>query len=113
MVIMYANYLLYWSSSLQTGFALSTYEADYITISSALREVLPLIKITEEINEVFPLHIHKPRFVCNAHKDNQYCIEKATSKKISPRTNHIALKYDHFRTHVKFWTGRNPIQTKK
>ena len=60
--IMYANYPVYWHSSLQTEIALSTAEVDYTAFSSALREVLPLMTIKEEINEVLSLHIPKPKF---------------------------------------------------
>ena len=37
MVFMYANCPVYWHSSLQTEIALSTAEAEYIELSSALR----------------------------------------------------------------------------
>ena len=110
MVIMYANCPVFWRSSLQTEIALSTAEAEYIALSSALREVLPMMTMMEEINEVFPLHIPTPKFVCKVHKDNQSCIKMATGNKFSPRTKHIALKYHHFRTHVK--SGRVDIQYK-
>ena len=62
----------------------------------------------EEINDVFPLLISKPHFVCKFHEDNQSCIKMATGTKFSPRTKHIALKYHHFRSHVK--SGRVDIQ---
>ena len=107
MIIMYANCPIYWRSSLQTEIALSTAEAEYIALSSALREVLPLMTMMEEIADVFPLHINKPNFVCKVHEDNQSCIKMATGTKFSPRTKHIALKYHHFKTHVK--SGRIDI----
>ena len=47
MVIMYANCPIFWRSSLQTEIALSTVEAEYIALSSALRQVLPLMKMME------------------------------------------------------------------
>ena len=47
MVIMYANYPIFWCSSLQTKIALSTAEAEYIALSSALRQVLPLMTMME------------------------------------------------------------------
>ena len=59
------------------------------------------MKIMEEINEVFPLLISKPNFVCKVNEDNQSCIKMATGTKFSSRTKHIALKYHHFRSHVK------------
>ena len=62
MVIMYTNCPIFWRSSLQTEIALSTAEAEYMALSSALRQVLPLMTMMEEINEVFPLLISKPNF---------------------------------------------------
>ena len=108
MVIMYANCPIYWSSSLQTEIALSTAEAEYIALSSALRKVLPLMTLMEEIHTVIPMHISKPNFVCKVHEDNQSTIKMATGIKFSPRTKHIARKYHHFRSHVK--SGRVEIQ---
>eukprot|EP00957_Ditylum_brightwellii_P172117 13103793-Ditylum_brightwellii.AAC.1 len=78
MVIMYANCPIYWCSTLQTEIALSTAEAKYIALSSALGEVLPLMTMMEEIDAVFPLHINKPGFVCKVHKDSQSYIKMAT-----------------------------------
>jgi len=107
-VIMYANCPIYWKSSLQTEIALSTAEAEYIALSQALREVIPLMTLMEEIHEIFPLHISKPNFVCKVHEDNQSCIKMASTDKFTPRTKHIALKFHHFRSHVK--SGRIAIQ---
>ena len=47
----------FWRSSMQTEMALSTAEAEYIALYSALRQVFPLMTTMEEINEVFPLLI--------------------------------------------------------
>ena len=57
MVIMYANFPIILRSSLKTEIAISTAEAEYIALSSALRQVLPLMTMTGEINELFPLLI--------------------------------------------------------
>jgi hypothetical protein len=100
-IIMYANCPIYWVSKLQTEIALSTAEAEYIALSQALREVIPLMTLMEEIHKIFPVHITKPNFVCKVHEDNQSCIKMANSDKFTPRTKHIALKYHHFKTHVK------------
>jgi hypothetical protein len=110
MVLMYANCPIFWFSRLQTEIALSTAESEYIALSAALRAVIPCMTMMEEINEVFPLHIDKPNFVCKVHEDNQSCIKMATGTKFSPRTKHIALKYHHFRSHVK--KGRIHIRYK-
>ena len=67
-----------------------------------------MMTMMEEINEIFPLNIPKPKFFCKVHEDKQYCIKMATGKKISPRTKHIALKYHHFRTSAN--SGKVEIQ---
>ena len=45
----------------------------------------------EEINEVFPLQIPKPKFVCKVHKDNQSCIKMATGKESLPEQSTLPL----------------------
>ena len=95
MVIMYVNCPIFWRSSLQTEIALSTAESEYIELSSALRQVLPLMTMMEEINELFPLLISKPNFFCKVHEDNQSCIKMEKGTQFSLRKKHIALKYHH------------------
>jgi hypothetical protein len=83
-VITYANCPIYWASRLQTEIALSTAEAEYITMSSSLHEVIPLMTLMKELHKVFPIHINKPNFFCKVHEDNQSTIEMATSEKFTP-----------------------------
>ena len=63
MVIMYANCQIFWRSSFQPEINLSTAEAEYIVLSSALRQALPLMTMMEEINVIIPLHLSQPNFV--------------------------------------------------
>ena len=98
--IMYAGCPVTWCSKLQTEIALSTAEAEYIALSQALREVIPAMRFLEELAPVIDLHIPTPNVHCNVFEDNTACISMATSKKFSPRTKHIALKYHHFRAAV-------------
>jgi hypothetical protein len=76
-------------------------KAEYIALSSSLREVIPLMTVMDELNEVFPLLMEMPKFYCKVWKDNQSCITMATSQKFTPRTKHIALKYHHFKGYVE------------
>ena len=85
MVIRYSNCTFYSRSSLQTEITLSKAEDEYIALPSSLIEVLPLMTMMEEINEVFPQHITKPKFFCRVHEDNQSCIKMDTGTKFSPR----------------------------
>jgi hypothetical protein len=100
-VIVYANCSILWVSPLQTEILLSTAKAEYIALSQALQDVIPLITLLQEINNVFPVHVKTPTFLCKVHKDNQSCITMATSQRFTPRMKHIALKYHHFCSHVK------------
>ena len=105
-VIRYAGCPILWQSKLQTEIALSTAEAEYIAMSQALREMIPLMNLMREIDVIFDLYIPKPKFIVKVHEDNQSCIAMAQNPKFTPRTKHIAIKYHHFRKHVV--TQSNP-----
>ena len=89
-----------WCSKLQTEIAFSTAKAEYIALSQALREVIPLMTLLEELGEISPLYTAKPDFICAVWEDNQSCIAMMEAHKFTPRTKHIAMKYHHFRSHV-------------
>ncbi|KAI2510177.1 hypothetical protein MHU86_4209 [Fragilaria crotonensis] len=93
-----------WGSKLQTETALSTMEAEYISLSQALRVLLPLRIILEEVSS----HLHlkpDPRSVIKStiFEDNQACLLLATSDppKLTPRSKSIAVKYHWFREHLE------------
>ncbi len=83
-VIPYAGCPIYWQSKLQTEIALSTAEAEYIALSQALREMLPMMQLMKEINVIFPLYLLQPKFVIKVREDNQSCIAMAQNPKFSP-----------------------------
>lgn len=99
-VIRYAGCPIFWKSKLQTEIALSTAEAEYIALSQALRETIPMTNLMREMNDIFPLYIPQPKFILKVREDNQSCIAMTTNPKFTPRTKHIAIKYHHFRKHV-------------
>ena len=99
--ITYAGCPLIWKSKMQSLIALSTTEAEYIALSSALREVIGIIHLLEELEQQ-GFHIHKvtPKITCKTFKDNMSCIKIATSHRTRPRTKHLSLRLHHFRSHV-------------
>jgi hypothetical protein len=99
-IIQYTGCPIYWQSKLQTEIDLSTAEAEYIALSQALREMLPMTNLMKEINVIVSLHLPSPKFVIKVQEDNQSCIAVAINPKFSPRTKHIAIKYHHFCKHV-------------
>jgi hypothetical protein len=101
-VIMYANCLILWASRIQTEIALSTTEAEYVALSQALREVIPLMNLIEEaIRHGIPLQLALPNVNCTVFEDNTGALEMARAPKMRPRTKHINIKYHHFREHVR------------
>ena len=100
-MITYAACLLIWASRLQTEIALSTTEAEYISLSTALREIISLMDLCKELHEKMSTQMkYKPTIHCTAFEDNSGAFELATVPKMRPRTKHINNKYHHFRSHV-------------
>jgi len=50
-IISYTGIPIYWKSKLQTEIALSTCEAEYIALSMSMRELIPFMTLTKEINK--------------------------------------------------------------
>ena len=99
-VLTYANFLLIWTSRLQTEIALSTCEAEYIALSSAMKEIIPLINILGEIKMNFKVIDNLPQIHCKLFEDNKSALALAKAPQMNPRTKYISLKYHHFRSYV-------------
>lgn len=95
----YAGCPVYWCSKMQTEIALSTAEAEYIALSSAIREVIPFMTFLSELSVIFDIDLPKPKVFCKIFEDNESCISISKGR-FTPRTKHIALKYHHFRRYV-------------
>ena len=100
-VITYAGCPLLWASKIQTEIALSTTEAEYISLSQSLREVISLMSLTEELKENdIPVFSKTPVIKCKVFEDNSGAVELARLPKVRPRTKHLNIKWHHFRQHV-------------
>jgi hypothetical protein len=89
-----------WRSKLQTEFALSTAEAEYIAMSHVLRETIPIQNLIKEIHCIFALPNPMTDFCITLHEDNLYAIAMGESLKFTPCTKHIVIKYHHFCSRV-------------
>lgn len=99
-VIMYHGCPLVWASRLQTVFALSPAEAEYIALSTALREVIPMMALLKELRERgLPIN-DIPTIRCKVFEDNSGAREQAQVAKYRPRTRHINTAWHHFRSYV-------------
>ena len=80
---------------------MSSTEAEYIALSTALRQAIPLMTMMEEMKERNIIEKeYVPRVYCKAFEDNAGALELARLPKMRPRTKHINCKYHHFRQHV-------------
>ncbi len=108
-VVTYADCPIVWASQLQTEIALSTTEAEYIAMSTALRHTIPIMRLVKEIGRRFNLPLEtKPTILCTVFEDNAGAVELANVPKLRPRTRHINTKYHHFRKYV--FDGKIKIQ---
>jgi len=93
---------LIWASKLQTKITLSSTDAKYIALSSAMREVLPLLALMKEAKKQgVPVHVKGANIHCKIFEDNAGAIKLAKVPKMRPWTKHMNIKYHHFRQHVE------------
>jgi hypothetical protein len=98
-IIMYANCPVIWASKLQTEIALSSTESEYVSLSQSLREVMPLMKLVQELDAAgFDVNKQSPKV--QMFDDNSGALAMARTPKMRPRTRHMNLKYHHFREAV-------------
>eukprot|EP00957_Ditylum_brightwellii_P207339 15352512-Ditylum_brightwellii.AAC.1 len=100
-VIMYSNFPITWFSRLQNKIALSTTEAEYIALSTAARDVLPIRNQISEIAPVMKINIAKLDIKCIVFEDNRGTEELTKVYKIRLRTKDIGVECYHFRQIVK------------
>jgi hypothetical protein len=101
-VIMYGGCPLLWGSKLQTCISLSTTEAEYVALSQALRDTIPIMNLLTELKELGLNDANiKPKVHCHAFEDNTGALELSKVHKMRPRTKHINNIYHHFRSHVR------------
>ena len=111
-VLRYCGIPLLWASQLQSIIALSTTEAEYIGMSKALQDTLPVLWILQEMKSLgFKVHAIKADVHCKVFQDNSGAIEIANNPKYRPRTKHINQRYHFFRSHIGKHLTVLPIAT--
>ena len=101
-IIFFCGCPIVWASKLQTCIALSSCESEYYALSQALREVIPIMTLLQEIFDKKFIGTYLPPTVhCKAFEDNSGALHMAKVHKMRPRTKHINQVYHHFRSHVR------------
>ena len=99
-VITLANCPIIWSSKMQTEIALSTMEAEYIALSTACRDLFPVMDKLVEITAILNLPFKSSSNMhVRIHEDNvgALTLGKLEPRRMTPRSKHYAVKYHWFR----------------
>jgi hypothetical protein len=111
-ILFYCGMPLFWASQLQSIIALSTTEAEYVGMSKALQDALPVVWILQEMKQLgYPVHSTTAKVHCRVFQDNSGAIEIANNPKYRPRTKHINVRYHFFRSHIGKHITVYPIDT--
>ena len=81
-----------WKSQLQTEVALSTFHAEFVALSQALREVLWIQHLFTEIKSVLPLPVAVPTIHVEVFEDNITALILATKQHVSNRSRALNCK---------------------
>ena len=94
-----------WVSRLQTEIATSTMEAEYIALSTAMRDLIPIKDKVETIINAFDLEKIPITKMCKTivHEDNMGCLKLSQLEpgRMTPRSKHYGIKYHWFRSQLK------------
>lgn len=88
-----------WSSKLQTEIATSTMHAEYIALSSGMRELLPVRNVFYDVCRGLNIDLPESTKVLKVFEDNEGAQKLASSPvaRITPHSKHFAIKYHWFR----------------
>ena len=106
-VITLAGCPLTWRSTLQQETSLSTMMAEYVALSSAMREMLPLKQLVKLVAKTVTGDENvKMTTKSDVFEDNMGALTVATLPRITPQSKFFAVKLHFFKEHVK--TESNP-----
>jgi hypothetical protein len=110
-IITYCGCPVHWASKWQSEIALSTTKSEYIALSMASRELLPLRRLIAELHKhgLFSTPLDKPFSITRTstletstiYEDNASCVVLAHSEGTKVRTKHISLKWHCFKDHIR------------
>ena len=91
-----------WASKLQTEISLSTMAAEYIALSTSLRDLLPMRELIAELASSLGIDRSHLSTVSTVWEDNAGTLILANTPmpRVTPRSKHFAVKYHWFRTQL-------------
>ena len=103
-VITLAGCPVIWTSKMQTEIALSTMEAEYVALSSACRDLFPLMdKLLDLTTNLNMSYTRGALMHVRIHEDNvgALTLGKLEPRRMTPRSKHYAVKYHWFRVELE------------
>ena len=86
-IIKYNNCPILWASKLQSNISSSTTEAEYIALSQAMREIIPMMEHLGQLEKTLNIESKRPSVKCKLFEDNNGVIELAKAMKIHPHSH--------------------------
>lgn len=100
-VLLLADCPLLWVSKLQSMVAVSTMEAEYIALSQAMRDIIPMRRLAKlACDTIFGTGKYEARIFSKVFEDNIGALQLARAPRMTPRTKHYGIKYHFFHEHV-------------
>jgi len=101
-VILLVGCPLFWSSTLQRIITCSTQHSEYVALSTACRDLIPIRSLLKELAANTPGRLDEFEFVVKStcFEDNSAALVLARVQKITAQNRHIAVRYHWFRSHV-------------
>jgi hypothetical protein len=93
---------LLWKSKLIREICLSTQHSEYTSLSAAMRELIPLRSIVDEIRGALSLPLPETaRAHSRVFEDNQACLQLATTHRLTSRNRFYNCRLHHFWSFVR------------
>jgi hypothetical protein len=92
-----------WKSRLQPQIALSTMEAEYVALSTALQSLLPVKAVLQTITEALNIEVSELSTMSTVWEDNHVAevLATTTPPRLTPRSKHIVTRYHWFRDQLE------------
>lgn len=100
-IIFFGGCPLVWKSQLQTETALSTFHAEYVALSMAMRMVVQVQRILTQITQTLHLVSLPPTVYAEVFEDNNSAYLLANNQQLSTRSRHLNVKWHWFWETVK------------
>ena len=97
------KYPVLWTSKLQQLTATSTMHAEYVALSTACRDIIPLQELVAELSTVYQMTTEEtPVIRSTVYEDNEGALKLANIElpRTTPRSKHYGIVYHWFREHV-------------